>query len=170
MDRETLYNTINITKRDGYISPKVLRDELELSNKDIQTVLQSFIDTGFIDHKYHWTGPENKVNEEKAQKYDQLKGAGRQIFNIGFTVLFAGFIIYFSIQPKGTSSCTEEFLNGNISAELVQSECPNVSESVLIEAVTERYAAGPARDQLLAEIDAVYLSDEEFEELLRELE
>jgi hypothetical protein len=169
MDQEKICKAINITKRDGHITPSKLRDELNLNNEEIQTILQSFIDTDFVDHKYNWTGPATNRDKDKAKEYDRLKSLSSQVINICLTILFAGFIIFFATQPQGVSSCIEDFLDGNISIQLLQSECPNVDESSLIQSVTERYPNGPIRDQLLSEIDSVYLSDEEFEEMLKEL-
>lgn len=68
MDPETLYKAIEITKRDGSVTPTVLKTELGLENKEIQPILQTFVYTGFVDASWKLASRQQDEYIERVEK------------------------------------------------------------------------------------------------------
>lgn len=74
MDQKKLYEAIEITKREGAISPSVLSRELSLNDEEIQSILQTLQYTDFIDSDMRLSSLKTEsFIDRKDEEYTELR-------------------------------------------------------------------------------------------------
>ena len=92
-----------------------------------------------------------------------------EILSAILSVVFVGFIIYLSLEPRENTQCIDEFLHGYISAEGMLSDCPDVTKEEITGLVKKTYPDHAFRRELLADVEKTYWTDGEFEKAVQEL-